>query len=61
MPDQTPSRKSLLRDLTPLWLLIALIAISVPHYETVNGCGKRSEVNGDLGHRKKIVASLALG
>jgi hypothetical protein len=37
MPDQSPSKKSPLRDLTPLWLLIALIASSMPRYETVTG------------------------
>jgi len=48
MPDQTPSKKIPPRDLTPLWLLIALIAISVLHYETVTGSALLHEISQRL-------------
>jgi hypothetical protein len=42
MHDQALSKKSLLRDLTPLWLVIVLIAISMLHYENVSPIALRT-------------------
>jgi signal transduction histidine kinase len=61
MPDQTPSKKSPLRDLTPLWLLIALIAISVLHYETVTGSALLHEISQRLYYLPIIYAAYRYG
>jgi len=61
MPDQTHSRKSLPRDLTPLWLLIALIAISVLHYETVTGSALLHEISQRLYYLPIIYAAYRYG
>ncbi len=61
MPDQTPSKKSLLRDLKPLWLLIALIAISVLHYENVSGSVLLHEISQRLYYLPIIYAAYRYG
>src|SRR5215510_12136875 len=61
MPDQTLSKKSPLRDLTPLWLLIALIAISVLHYETVTGSALLHEISQRLYYLPIIYAAYRYG
>jgi two-component system, NtrC family, sensor histidine kinase HydH len=61
MPDQTPSKKNPLRDLTPLWLLIALIAISVLHYETVTGSALLHEISQRLYYLPIIYAAYRYG
>jgi hypothetical protein len=42
MHDQALSKKSLLRDLTTLWLLIVLIAITMLYYENVSPIALRT-------------------
>src|SRR5262245_24334287 len=61
MPDQTPSKKILPRDLTPLRLLIALIAISVLHYETVTGSALLHEISQRLYYLPIIYAAYRYG
>ena len=61
MPDKAPSKKSLLRDCTPLWLLIALIAISVPHYENVSGSALLHEISQRLYYLPIIYAAYRYG
>jgi two-component system sensor histidine kinase HydH len=61
MPEQTPSKKSLLRDLTPLWLLIVLIAITVLHYENVSGSVLLHEVSQRLYYLPIIYAAYRYG
>ncbi len=61
MPDKTPSKKSLPRDLKPLWLLIALIAISVLHYENVSGSVLLHEVSQRLYYLPIIYAAYRYG
>ena len=61
MPDQGTSKKSALRDLTPLWLLIALIAISVLRYETVTGSALLHEISQRLYYLPIIYATYRYG
>src|SRR5215813_11588687 len=61
MPDQIPSKKSLQRDLTPLWLLIALIAITVLHDETVPGSALLHEISQRLYYLPMIYAAYRYG
>src|SRR5215510_889222 len=61
MPNRTPLQKSLLSDLTPLWLLIALIAISVLHYENVSGSVLLHEVSQRLYYLPIIYAAYRYG
>ena len=61
MPDQTLSKKSLLRDLTPLWLLTAMIAISVLHYENVSGSALLHEISQRLYYLPIIYAAYRYG
>src|SRR5262245_57197708 len=61
MPDQIPSKKSLQRDLTPLWLLIALIAITVLHDETVSGSALLHEISQRLYYLPIIYAAYRYG
>src|SRR5215813_11022839 len=61
MPEQTPSKKSLLRDLTPLWLLIALIAITVLHDENVSGSALLHEISQRLYYLPIIYAAYRYG
>src|SRR5262249_43751709 len=61
MPDKAPSKKSLLRDFTPLWLLIALIAISVLHYENVSGSALLHEISQRLYSLPIIYAAYRYG
>ncbi len=55
------SQKSLLRDLTPLWLLIALIAITVLHYENVSGSVLLHEISQRLYYLPIIYAAYRYG
>jgi len=61
MPDRIPSKKSLQRDLTPLWLLIALIAITVLHDETVSGSALLHEISQRLYYLPIIYAAYRYG
>jgi len=61
MPDHTPSKKSPLSDLTPLWLLIALIAISALHYETVSGSALLHKISQRLYYLPIIYAAYRYG
>jgi hypothetical protein len=61
MSDQTPSKKSPPRDLTPLWLLIALIAISALRYETVTGSALPHEISQRLYYLPIIYAAYRYG
>src|SRR5262249_8467334 len=61
MPDQIPSKKSLQLDLTPLWLLIALIAITVLHDETVSGSALLHEISQRLYYLPIIYAAYRYG
>jgi signal transduction histidine kinase len=61
MPNQTPSKKRLLRDLKPLWLLIALITISVLHYENVSGSVLLHEISQRLYYLPIIYAAYRYG
>jgi hypothetical protein len=57
MSDQAPSKKGLLRDLTPLWLLIAMITSSALHYETVSGDALPHEISQRLYYLPIIYAA----
>jgi signal transduction histidine kinase len=61
MPEKTPSKKSFLRDLTPLWLLIVLIAITVLHYENVSGSALLHEISQRLYYLPIIYAAYRYG
>jgi two-component system sensor histidine kinase HydH len=61
MPDQPPSKKSPLRDLKPLGLLIALIAITVLHYENVSGSALLHEISQRLYYLPIIYAAYRYG
>lgn len=61
MPDRIPSKKSLQRDLTPLWLLITLIAITVLHDETVSGSALPHEISQRLYYLPIIYAAYRYG
>ncbi len=61
MPYDTPSQKSLLRDLKPLWLLIALVAITALHYETVGGSPLLHEISQRLYYLPIIYAAYCYG
>jgi glucose-6-phosphate-specific signal transduction histidine kinase len=61
MPDKIPSKKKRLRDLKPLWLLIALIAISVLHYENVSGSVLLHEISQRLYYLPIIYAAYRYG
>ncbi|HEX5085331.1 MAG TPA: hypothetical protein VFY40_25110, partial [Blastocatellia bacterium] len=61
MSEQTTSKKSLLRSLEPLWLLIALIAITVLHYENVSGSALLHELSQRLYYLPIIYAAYRYG
>jgi hypothetical protein len=61
MPDKTPSKKSPLHDLTPLWLLIAPIAISEPRYGTITGSAPPHEISQRLYYQPIIYAAYHYG
>src|SRR5262245_18562157 len=61
MPDRFPSKKSLQRDLTSLWLLIALIAITVLLDETVSGSALLHEISQRLYYLPIIYAAYRYG
>ena len=61
MPDKTPSKKSPLRDLTPLWLLIVLIAITALHYENVSRSALLHEISQRLYYLPIIYAAYRYG
>jgi len=61
MPHDTHSQKSFLHDLRPLWLLTALIAITVLHYENVSGSALLHEISQRLYYLPIIYAAYRYG